>query len=260
MSVLVALILGIIQGLTEFLPVSSSGHLLLVENIFGISEGSLFFNVLVHFATLIAVVLVFWKDVVYLVRHPFSKEMGTIIVACIPTVIIALLFEHFADEFAMSSFVGFGFLVSGVIVGLTSILQRRKNAICTPIDYKKALAIGFVQGLAVLPGISRSGSTICAGLMMKTEREEAGKFSVLISIPVICGGMIFEIIDGCRFGFGKALALPSIVGFLSAFVVALLTIKLMMKVIKSGNWWPFAVYLVLLSIFTLLNQYVFMWF
>lgn len=260
MSIIIALVLGIVQGLTEFLPVSSSGHLLLIENIFHISEGSLFFNVLVHFGTLMAVVLLFWKDVVYLIKHPFSKRMGTIVVATIPTVIIALLVEHFFDEFALSAFVGFGFLISAFIIGLTSILQRRKNLVTTEIGYKKALLIGIVQGVAVFPGISRSGSTICAGLMSKTEREEAAKFSFLISIPVIIGGMVFEIADGIKSGFGNVNALSSIVGFFAAFFVALLTIKLMMKIVKKGSWWPFAIYLLLLSIFVLLNQYVLMLF
>lgn len=259
MSILVALILGIVQGLTEFLPISSSGHLMLVEAIFGIEEGGLFFNVLVHFATLIAVVIVLWKDVVYIIKHPFSRQTGYILSACVPTVIIALIVEKFTDEYMRKTFLGFGFLISALVVFATYFLQRRRNTY-SPLNYKKSIAIGVVQGLAVFPGVSRSASTICSSLMMGVEREEAGKFSFLISIPVIFGGMVFEIADGIKYGFGQINAAACIIGFISAFVVALFTIKLMMRIIKKGNWLGFAIYLILLAIFVILNQYVFMLF
>ena len=259
MAILYALILGIVQGLTEFLPISSSGHLLLLEHIFGITEGGLFFNVLLHFATLIAVIMVFWKDVVYLIKHPFSKEMGAIVVATIPTVVIALLVEKFVDGYAMLAFLGFGFLISAIVITITLCLQKRKPlAKYNEVGIGKAFMIGCVQGLAVFPGISRSGSTICAGLLGKVERETAAKFSFLISLPVILGGMVFEVADGIKSGFGNVNALACIVGFIAAFVVALFTIKLMMKIVKKGKWWYFAVYLFILAIFVILNQYVLM--
>ena len=261
MGILAALILGIIQGLTEFLPISSSGHLMVVEHLFGIEGGSLFFNVLVHFAKLISVVLVFWKDVIYLIKHPFSKRMLTIVLACIPTIIIALVVEFLFDEFSLMAFVGFGFLISAIVISITSFLQARKKPFRTlEVGNGQALTIGFVQGLAVFPGISRSGSTICAGLMLGVEREEAAKFSFLISLPVILGGMVFEVADGIKSGFGAVNALACLVGFIAAFAVAILTIKLMMKIVKKGSWWPFAVYLFIIATLVLLNQFVFAWF
>ena len=261
MSVLIALILGIVQGLTEFLPVSSSGHLMLIENIFNIHSGGMFFNVLLHFATLIAIVIVFWKDVVYLIKNPFSEEMKKIVVATIPTVIIALLVETFFDEFSLMAFVGFGFLISSIVISITAFYMNRKRTInYKSLNYKNSLIIGLIQGLAVFPGISRSGSTICAGLVQGIRREESAKFSFLISVPVILGGMIFELIDGVKYGFGDVNVLVCVVGFISAFIVALFTIKFMMNVVKNGNWWWFAVYLLILSIVVLLNQYIFCWF
>ena len=104
MSILQAIILGVLQGLTEFLPISSSGHLMLAEHLFGLKQNNLFFNVLLHFATLVAVVIVFWKDIVEILKHPLSSKMQAIVVATIPTVILALIVNHFTDEFALMAF------------------------------------------------------------------------------------------------------------------------------------------------------------
>ena len=242
MSILQAIILGVLQGLTEFLPISSSGHLMLAEHLFGLKQNTLFFNVLLHFATLVAVVI-------------------AIVVATIPTVILALIVNHFTDEFALMAFLGFGFLISAIVIAVTSIYQKKRPLVnCYQINNKKAFVVGLVQGLAVFPGISRSGSTICAGLLQGVQREECAKFSFLISIPVILGGMIFELYDAVRVGLNNIDALPCIIGFVVAFVVALFTIKFMMKIVKKGNWWYFAIYLTALGILVLLNQYVFCWF
>lgn len=257
MSVLEAFILGVLQGLTEFLPISSSGHLMLAEGIFGLKGSNIFFNLILHFATLLAVLMVFWKDVVELIKHPLGEKMRKIVVATIPTVIFALLVKFFIDEFAMVQFLGFGFLISAVVILITSILQKKSNLLYKRgLGYKESFIIGLVQGLAVLPGISRSGSTICASVIQGVDREESAKFSFLISIPIILGGVLFEVFDGIRNGFGNVEALPSVVGFIIAFVVALFTIRLMMKIVKKGNWIYFSIYLFLLSIFVLLNQYV----
>ncbi|MBR2909565.1 MAG: undecaprenyl-diphosphate phosphatase [Clostridia bacterium] len=257
MSIIIALFLGLIQGLTEFLPISSSGHLMLFEGLLGLKGSNIFFNLILHFATLLAVVIVFWKDVIELIKHPFGEKMRKIVVATIPTVILALIVKFAIDEFTMVVFLGYGFLVSAVVIFTTFMLQKKQNLLINKnISYKQSFIIGLVQGFAVLPGISRSGSTICAGLLQGVDREECAKFSFLISIPVILGGVIFETADGFLNGFGNVLALPSIIGFLVAFIVALFTIKLMMRVVKKGNWLIFAIYLFVLAGFVLLNQYV----
>ena len=260
MTVLFAIILGILQGLTEFLPVSSSGHLLLLESIFGISENNMFFNIVLHVATLVAVVIIFWKDVVNIIKHPFGKEMRFIVIATIPTVVIALLVNHFVDDFTMKTLLGYGFLVSALITFSTAILQKRKKTEYKEMSNSKAFIVGVVQGLAVLPGVSRSGSTICAGLLQGIEREKSASFSFLISIPVILGGLVFEVVGGIKHGFGSVNFLACFLGFIFAFITALFTIKLMMKFVKNGNWIWFSAYLFALSVIVLLNQYVFAWF
>jgi len=261
MKIIEAFILGVVQGLTEFLPISSSGHLMLMENILDVHSGGMFFNVLLHFATLMAVVIIFWKDVVYLIKHPFGKEMQTIVIATIPTVILALVVNYFFDEFSLMAFVGFGFLISAIVISITSFMMHKKPITkFLVVDNKRGFIIGLIQGLAVFPGISRSGSTICAGLLQGVEREESAKFSFLISLPVIIGGMVFELIDGFKTGFEDINIWACLVGFLTAFLVALFTIKLMMKIVKKGNWWYFSIYLFILSLIVILNQYVFCWF
>ena len=260
MTIVYAIILGILQGLTEFLPVSSSGHLILFESIFGISDNNMFFNIIVHVATLVAVVIIFWKDVVNIIKHPFGKEMQFIVTATIPTIAIALIINHYIDDFQMKTFLGFGFLLSAIITGMTAVLQKSKASINSELTYGKSFIIGVVQGFAVFPGISRSGSTICASLIQGIEREKSASFSFLISIPVILGGMVFEIADGLKNGFGTVAFGACAFGFIFAFVTALFTIKLMMKFVQKGNWIWFSIYLFALSILVLLNQFVFAWF
>ncbi len=260
MTFVYAIILGILQGLTEFLPVSSSGHLILFESIFGISENNMFFNIVLHVATLVAVVIIFWKDVVNILKNPFGKQMQFIVLATIPTIIIALIFNYYIDDFTMKTFLGFGFLLSAIITGLTAILQKKIHMKNTDLTYKKSLIIGVVQGFAVMPGISRSGSTICSGLLQGVKREESASFSFLISIPVILGGMAFELVGGIKNGFGTVNFTACTLGFVFAFVTAIFTIKLMMQFVKKGNWIWFSLYLFILSVLVLLNQFVFAWF
>ena len=260
MTILQAIILGIIQGLTEFLPISSSGHLLLFEGIFGIQNNSMFFNVLLHFASLLAVVIIFWKDIVDLFKHPFSERVKTFIIATIPTIIIALIIEKNFEDFIFTQFLGFCFLISAIVIFITFLLRKKTKNQVFSVNRKQGFIIGIVQGIAVLPGISRSGSTICAALLQGVEREESAKFSFLLSIPVILGAMLFETVDGIKSGFGNINALACILGFIFSFLVALFTIKFMMKIVKNGNWVWFSLYLFLLSIFVILNNYVFVLF
>jgi len=256
MSVIKALILGILQGLTEFLPISSSGHLLLFENLLGIKNGDMFFNVLLHLASLLAVVIFFWKDVVELIKKPFSDKMKILFISTIPTIVIAIIIKYSFNDYELNAFLGFGFLISAILLLITYCLNRKENFINIEVNKKKGFIIGLVQGIAVLPGISRSGSTICAGLLQGVKREECAKFSFLLSIPVILGATILETYEGIKIGFYNINVLSCIIGFLASFVVALFSIKLMLNVVKKGNWIWFSIYLFVLSIFTILNEFV----
>lgn len=257
MTIWVALILGIVQGLTEFLPVSSSGHLALLGKLFGISEGTLLLTILLHVATLLAVLFVLRKEIWELIKHPFSREACNLYLATIPTVLIVLVSKGFFDDtFENSKLLPYFFLLTAILLLVTYFISKRQTQ--TEMDYPKngfkrnnlsSLVMGAAQGLAVLPGISRSGSTICAGLLCGEERSKVAKFSFLMSIPVILGSLLFEIVKG-DFGVLAAenMALPTIVAFISAFVVGILSMKFMLKIVEKGKYYYFSIYLIALSI------------
>ena len=260
MSILYAIILGVIQGLTEFLPISSSGHLLLFEHIFGISEGNLFFNILLHIASLLAVIIIMRKEVWELIKNPFCVKTWTLISSCIVTIIVVLFLSNSMDKFTTIGYLGFGFLFSSLLMFITHIIgkKREMGILKTKISYLDALIIGLMQGVATLPGISRSGSTICTSLLLGNDRKESANFSFLCSIPIIIGAMVFEILKGDFNSISNISAISCVLGFISSFIVAFFSIKLMFKVVEKSNWLLFSIYLFILSIFVLLNQYVFM--
>ena len=259
MSILVALILGIVQGLTEFLPVSSSGHLLLLNQIFGIDGDFLLVSIILHVATLLAVIFVFWKDIFYLIKHPFSKPAVNLYIATIPTVVIVLIFKKFIESsFENASLLPFCFMLTAVLLLITYFLSKRKNK--AEIEYENyceikkssAFAMGISQGLAVIPGISRSGSTICTGLILGENRKESAKFSFLMSIPIIIASMLYEILfSSSTASINQIGILPLIIAFVSALLVGILSIKFMLKVVEKAKYYYFSIYLVVLSIVSL---------
>ena len=189
-----SIILGIIQGLTEFLPVSSSGHLVLFGKLLNHQEEGNLFEVLLHFGTLVATIIVFRTHIMDLVKGIFSgdsksKSLGiNIVIASIPTAIIGLLFEDFMESlFDSPLLVSCALIFTGIILMSTKFVKGETK----DLTWKMALIIGFAQAMAITPGISRSGSTIAIALLIGLSRKEAGNFSFLISIPVI-GGVTFS--------------------------------------------------------------------
>lgn len=251
MSVWVALVLGLIQGLTEFLPISSSGHLTLAEGLLGITEGNNFFNVLLHLATLLSVIVVFIDEIADLIKHPFGKKMRLLFVAMLPTIIIALAIKFLASELFKLTFLGFGFLISATLLLVTyTATKNQPQSLNTPnleaISYKQALMIGISQGFTALPGITRSGTTICTGVLSGLSRTNALKFSFLLSIPVIIASMVLEVVSS-GFSAPPIDFIACLVGSLSAFISSLLSLKFMMKLARKGKWIWFSIYLFALS-------------
>ena len=194
MSVAVLVLLGLVQGICEFLPVSSSGHLVLLSNVFGI-EDSLFVSIILHVATLLSVVVVMRKEIFYCIRHPFSQLSMKIVVSTIFTCIVAIALMPFITASFEGAMLPVAFLTSAILLFLSQRLSNGKKE----INYKRAGLIGFAQGLAIFPGLSRSGTTIATGLMAGTKREECAKFSFLISLPIIVGSLMLEIIKICTY-------------------------------------------------------------
>lgn len=256
-------VLGVVQGLTEFLPVSSSGHLTLLQKLLGFDTAGgamTFINIMMHLGTLIAVVIVFWKDIVALFRKPF-KMLLMLIVATIPAGIIGLLFSDEID----SIFAGeTGLLYLALCFALTALMllvcefiaKRQKTP--KPLGWGNTVSMGLMQAVALFPGISRSGSTIVAGTVTGAKRKEVARFSFLMSIPIILGSFLVEIASGVKDvvtgqpSYFSEIAAPEIVGMVFGVVLSMvfgfIAIKWMMKIIQKANYMWFSVYLLCLSL------------
>lgn len=257
MSILQAIILGIIQGLTEFLPVSSSGHLVLFQRIMGIEEPALFFNIAVHFATLVAVCMVFRKELLDLAKKPVCPLMGYLIAATIPAALAALLFR---DQFAMlhdtGLSLGLGFLVtSGAVFLSTRFLGGSRGLENMKIG--DAFLIGAAQAVAILPGVSRSGMTLATGLARKFRRKDAVRFSFLLSVPAILGATLMEGVEVARHGLGTIDILPVLAGMAAAGVSGYFAITLFMQLLIKGRIMWFALYTAVLAVLVLADQLFF---
>ena len=243
MKYLKAVIVGLVQGLTEFLPVSSSGHLTLLAKL-GVAPTSLFFNLSLHLATLAALLLCLRKEVWGAVRHPIRGEGKYVLLASLPTVIVALLFKKYLPDLLTGQLLGFGFLLTGAALFCCERFFRDSKG--QNIGVRTSLWTGFMQGIAVLPGVSRSGLTIATLRACGTEGDKAARFSFLLSLPVIVGGFLLE---GFESGFSAAGADTGeiVVAALSAFVSGLFAVKFMLKQTKKGLM-PFVPYVIALGI------------
>jgi len=255
-----AFVLGIVQGLTEFLPVSSSGHLVLGQQFFGLTEPELLFDISLHIGTLLAVVAVFFKEILAIVsalaRLPklFAEAGGwrpvvaqneqvrtalLIVAGSVPTAVIGLGFHRMADRiFASVPIVGMMLLVTGGLLWAT----RTRSSGCRTVaglSVKAALIIGLMQGFAILPGISRSGATISTALFLGMERATAGRFSFLLSLPAIVGALLLEIRSGAA---SSASAPVLLLGGAVAAVTGWVALVLLLRIVKSGHLHRFAPY------------------
>ncbi len=262
MSLLQSLLLGVLQGITEFIPISSSGHLVVMRAVLGVGDIPLLYDVLLHVATLIVVVVYFWDRIerILVAVGRWTLRRGTrddrqhlrlallIVVATVITGIIGLLIREL-DLHLYPRVAAVAFLVTAVML----ILSRFTRG---ALDYEQlrsrhALIVGAVQGIAVIPGISRSGSTIFAALASGVSRERAGEFSFLISIPAILGALLLEL---RHFGeLGTAMEPSALVaGFVGALVFGFLALSLLVRLVRGGKLWIFAFYLVPLGVWGLL--------
>jgi undecaprenyl-diphosphatase len=272
MSIIQALILGVVQGLTEFLPVSSSGHLVLVQKIFGISQDALLFDTMVHVGTLVAVVVVLWKDIWAILRHLIQPLTGYLILATIPAVIVALPFEHaIEDAFSSGSFLGFAFLITAFFLLVSELIYRqgirktaglpnsREGRPASSMTWVDALIIGIMQAVAILPGVSRSGSTLSGAISRRLDRDFAARFSFLLSIPAILGALVLQLKDlasGEVVVTGSAIGVaPIAVGTISAAVVGFFSVRLMLKIVREKSLLGFSLYTAILGVLVLIDRF-----
>ena len=254
MTVFEAFLLGLVQGLTEFLPVSSSGHLELGKVILNIqTDDNLVFPVLVHFATVLSIIVVLRKDILDILKNLFKFEMNAstklvlqILVSAIPVAIIGLFFKDQVDALFEGDLilVGSMLLITALILTLPTLVKKSGGR----MSIGKALIIGISQAVAVLPGISRSGATISTGLALGIDREKTATFAFLMVIPPILGAAVLELKDFSASTVSSQEWLPLLVGFLAAFVSGLLACRWMIGLVKKGKLVYFSIYCLLVGI------------
>ncbi|MBQ6575774.1 MAG: undecaprenyl-diphosphate phosphatase [Lachnospiraceae bacterium] len=289
MDILKAVLMGIIQGATEFLPVSSSGHLALIKGLFGMDNASILFDVLLHFATLVAICVVFWKDVfklvaefglmcrdifenivtfgrslsapghseyIHVLSSPYRKFVLLVIISTIPTGIIGIFMKNIV-EFTTSNLLvtGICLLCTGLILALSDFLADGDKKLKEMNNFD-AFAIGVTQGVATLPGLSRSGTTIVAALLCGIDRKFAAKYSFIMSIPAVLGALILELFDlGSESVSGGDVGCY-IVGMIVAAVVGFFALKFIMNIVVSRYFKYFAYYCAAIGIVSIIVFFV----
>lgn len=294
MNLLESILMGIIQGVTEFLPVSSSGHLAIFKNLFGLQDTGLFFDVLLHVGTLIAVFIVFWKDIwelivngigiiadaiknivyfisntvnkskkgykskeyINIVSTPYRRFAMLVIVTTIPTGIMGIVFNDLIENASTALIIpGICLLMTGTLLLIAdNTPDGKKNE--NTVTYKNAAVVGICQGFATLPGISRSGTTIAACLVSKMDRKFAVKYSFIMSIPVILGAALLEIKDLGSVGISGGEVFNYIIGMAVATVVGYICIKTMLAVVRNKKFKGFSIYCYIVGIIAIIGYFV----
>ena len=259
MDIVDAIILGIIQGLTEFLPVSSSGHLEIGREVLNadlLAAENLLFTIVLHFATALSTIIIFKDDIMLLVRGSVSnsingdhKYLFKIIISMIPAVLIGLFFEKEIEILFTGNItlVGSMLIITGILLLLTKI-SKEKNGV---ISYYHSFIIGISQAFAIIPGISRSGATICTSLLLGNNKKQSAKFSFLMVIPLIFGKIIKDLSSN-NIAFNNIDYIVYIFGFISAFITGLFACKLMLKIVKNNSLNIFSGYCIILGLIAII--------
>ena len=259
MDYIIAFFLGIIQGLTEFLPVSSSGHLEIVKGIFKTdyeAKESLVMTVVLHFATALSTLFIFKNDILKILKGVFTKKINEekifalkIIISMIPAVIIGLFFEEIIEQFFNGQLILVGFML--ILTGLLLFLADKSKQTLNEISYLNSLIIGIAQAIAILPGISRSGATIATSVILGIDKSSSAKFSFLMVVPLIFGKVLKDLLTGDILSESIAVG-PLIIGFIGAFLTGLFACKWMIKLVKASQLKYFSFYCFFIALITIL--------
>ena len=264
MTIIEAIILGILQGLTEFLPVSSSGHTIIGAELLGLSgDENLSFSIVVHAATVMSTIIILWSEIWQLLQGFFKfrwneemKYVAKIFLSMIPVLIVGLFFKDYVEQLF-----GSGLLIVGCCLLLTAVLlvfaSKAKPKEKKSIGFRDAFIIGLSQAVAVLPGLSRSGTTIATGILLGNKKENVAKFSFLMVLIPILGEAVLSVKDYSS-GAGETLLSPLVLlsGFLAAFITGCLACKWMISLVKKGKLLYFAIYCVVMGVFSIVYHCV----
>jgi undecaprenyl-diphosphatase len=256
---IIAFFLGIIQGLTEFLPVSSSGHLEIVKGIFKTdyeAKESLVMTVVLHFATALSTLFIFKNDILKILKGVFTKKINEekifalkIIISMIPAVIIGLFFEEIIEQFFNGQLILVGFML--ILTGFLLFLADKAKQTLNEISYLNSLIIGIAQAIAILPGISRSGATIATSVILGIDKSSSAKFSFLMVVPLIFGKVLKDLLTDDILSESIAFG-PLIIGFIGAFLTGLFACKWMIKLVKASQLKYFSFYCFFIALITIL--------
>ena len=278
MSILEAIILGLVQGIAEFLPISSSGHLAILQNLFNMSDiegGHMLFDVLLHFGTLVAICFMYWPDIKSMFtqtvdlftgrnpapagprrQYPAARMFMLIIAATLPLVLILPVHKYIGLLSNSTIFVGGALILTGCMLFVSDKMARGTKTEKTML-FKDALIIGLCQCVATLPGLSRSGTTITAGIATGHDRSYAVKFSLLMSIPAVLGATLLELIDAIKAGVDASLIPAYLFGMIAAMVSGVLSIGLLRMIAKKTRFGGFAYYCWVVGVLTIILSLIF---
>ena len=266
MDIFSIIILGIVQGIAEFLPISSSAHLIIFRDVFGIGSNmshnmALSFDIALHLGTLLAIGLYFFKDFINMISKGFTKGLKDkegkilwyLVIATIPAAIAGLLFEDVIEKMIRGNLyiIAIALAVMGIIIYLVDKYGKSTKKV-TDMTIKDAILVGCSQALALIPGFSRSGTTIATARALGVERENAAKFSFYLSAPVVCGAVVLELLDSSTWAIILAEPLTFILGILISFLIGLICIKYLLKYLQKHNFQAFMIYRVALAIIVII--------
>ncbi|MEG1632460.1 MAG: undecaprenyl-diphosphate phosphatase [Oscillospiraceae bacterium] len=279
MTIWAAILLGLVQGIAEFLPISSSGHLSILQNLFGMTAlegGHMFFDVLLHFGTLISICVVYWRDISDMVTELLALLKGTVrpsatdakrgmsaarlflmlVVATLPLLLVLPINNYVEPLYYKSGFIGVAFLLTGGLLFVSDKMSPGKKTEKT-MRIKDALTVGVCQAVAIIPGLSRSGTTITAGLATGLNRSFAVKFSFLLSLPAVLGANILSLVKAIQEGIDVTLLPAYLIGMVVAMVSGIFAIGLVKRIADKGRFGGFAYYCWGVGILTIILSLVF---
>jgi len=276
MTILNAIVLGLVQGIAEFLPISSSGHLAILQNLFGMTtaeEGHMFFDVLLHLGTLMSICVVYWEDIVSMFnevcsayknrnnpenqqRYPAARLFTMIVIATLPLAIVLPINDSVEQLYYKSVFIGIALILTGCILYTADRMPKGRKT-SGNMQIKDALIIGLCQAVATIPGLSRSGTTITAGLATGLRRDFAVKFSFLLSLPAVLGANLLALIKAFKYGVDVRSIPAYLIGTVVSFLFGVASIYLIKKISKNGNFSFFAYYCWIVGVITIVLSFVF---
>ncbi len=267
MAIIETFLLGVIQGIAEFLPISSSAHLIIFRDIFGIGAGmpknmALAFDVALHLGTLLAILVFFFKDFWNMMIKGFTKGVKDsegkllwyLVAATVPAAIVGVLFEEKIETVIRSNYIliALALIIMGIIIYYVDKISKQEKEI-TDMSLKDAILIGCSQVFALIPGFSRSGTTITAARILKLDRESAAKFSFFLSAPVVCGAVFLQLIKSGTIDLIISNLSTFLLGVITSFIIGMICIQYLLKYLKKHDFKVFMIYRILLAIIVLLS-------